>query len=728
MSVALWTIDTLSPLCAHESEDVRVWAVERLGRLGDVAALPQIVSALDAGSPSVVSAAVTAIERLGDLAPTEVIRASLQRVLLREGNHWGAKLSARTLLLKRHDPDTVEATVAQLLNGGAGRTAWRLVAREEPARLWDVMQREVPSASEEVRATALTVQPMVCPVDVLPSIFAGVASLDDEAREELMNACLWRCGADQCSAAKRPTRDDWAEIIDDIGWAYIDERDEALVNAWLSVEAFRAPLDAFAAERWRDVISWSASRVAVVGGDDERAVWSRALAACLGEAGEPTELDARTAMSLAIGAGTCAIERERPFSARSLEEQFAGACRSAGVSEASQRSVVTRRWRALGREARERAALNETLVDIVASRDVLSGTNAFEIAATLPGLRLDASLLDVDVDTDDAYVEALERCLEAQPESLRALAPAELDGGTSFRRHLVLGALKAQNERWAAELLAPRLDALLRGETGEFVLEAARGLGDPALLAPVVAAWRPGETLPATTALHIAQVNGLEKTLPDALRRDAEQERLRMAALLRDVSDSGVDSMLDKFNDAPLSVELVCNRCGRSAHYQPGRALLHPDLEACKREGWDGVTFERIIVCKFCNAEDDYTLGTTAMLAIMAGALGAMLKGEKLSAEALGSARLTIGVPGLSDGTHIRRASDGLRHWRAKIDKSPPRRRGVAPPGQPAERQRSHRGGHRRVPTLHRGASEPDRRAGRAARPVERRGAVRRGP
>ncbi len=479
MSGALWTIDTLSPLCAHESEDVRVWAVERLGRLGDIAALPQIVSALDAGSPSVVSAAVTAIERLGDLAPTELIRAPLQRALMRESNHWGAKLSARMLLLKRRDSETLEATPAQLLKGGAGRTAWRLLACEEPARLWEVIQREVPYASEEVRAAALTVQPMVCPVDVLPSIFAGMASLDDEARAELMDACLWRCGADQCSAAEQPTRDDWGEIIDDLGWAYINERDEALVDAWLSVEAFRAPLDAFAAERWRDVIAWSTSRVAAVGGDDERAVWSRALAACLGEAGEPTELDARTAMSLAIGAGTRAIERERPSSACSLAEQFARACRSSGASEASQRSVVARRWRALGRDDRERAALSETLVDIAADGYVVSGTNAFEIAATLPGLRLDASLLDVDVDTDDAYVEALLRCLEAQPESLRALAPAELDGGSFFRRHQVLEALKVQNERWAAELLAPRFDALLRGESGEFVLEAARGLGIP---------------------------------------------------------------------------------------------------------------------------------------------------------------------------------------------------------------------------------------------------------
>lgn len=37
--------------------------------------------------------------------------------------------SATTQLLQRHDPDTVEATLTQMLNGGAGEDVGRLVAR-----------------------------------------------------------------------------------------------------------------------------------------------------------------------------------------------------------------------------------------------------------------------------------------------------------------------------------------------------------------------------------------------------------------------------------------------------------------------------------------------------------------------------------------------------------------------------------------------------------------------
>jgi hypothetical protein len=127
----------------------------------------------------------------------------------------------------------------------------------------------------------------------------------------------------------------------------------------------------------------------------------------------------------------------------------------------------------------------------------------------------------------------------------------------------------------------------------------------------------------------------------------------------------------DAPSELPLSVVLVCNRCKRDERHQPGRAIVHHDLEACAREGWDGVTFERVVVCLFCGAEDDYTLGPNARLAIAMSALDARLRRHADAGDAHAGARRVVGVATLHDGTHIRRASDALAHWTQRTAADP---------------------------------------------------------
>ena len=119
----------------------------------------------------------------------------------------------------------------------------------------------------------------------------------------------------------------------------------------------------------------------------------------------------------------------------------------------------------------------------------------------------------------------------------------------------------------------------------------------------------------------------------------------------------------------PRELELRCNACGTVATYEVGHVIVHPDLEKCRAEGWDGLFLGRIIVCKSCSAEDDYTLGGDAHLALMGQTLG--LVASRVEADE--RTGFQIGVANLWDGTTVRRASQGLAILREAAASQPAR-------------------------------------------------------
>jgi tetratricopeptide (TPR) repeat protein len=92
---------------------------------------------------------------------------------------------------------------------------------------------------------------------------------------------------------------------------------------------------------------------------------------------------------------------------------------------------------------------------------------------------------------------------------------------------------------------------------------------------------------------------------------------------------------------------------------------VHPDVELCRGEGWDGVYLGRVIACMTCGAEDDYALTSSALMTLGAEVLRAA------AGEDCPGFHLTVAK--LWDGTVVRRASQALAVLRAAAAEQPER-------------------------------------------------------
>lgn len=674
-SDVLWSVDELIAHCAHDDEGVRSWAVERVGVRRNPAAVAAIVGALADSRPRVLMSALKSVDACGDTVTLDALREPLWRVVRDEALPPGPREGSLRILLSKRDADAVEAVADRCRRADSSSLAWcRLLATHAPERtLALAAELDLLAQPDRGHADLVTVLPRVVSLDELPAVYAGLRSLDgSEACEFLAFELTRRCLADGAFVRAPASSESFESILAERGASFIYESTDASVQRWLSPTVFAPLLDATAGNRWREAITWCGGWYAAVADDDAPGAWGRALIRLLTAEAEPDERHARLAAALAITAGEQSVGREFPFEVCLVDEQFARACDAPELARDALWAAVVASWRSLPEVDEGRDAVSEELENILNGRDEVALTRAVELAARLPGLDVPGSLLDEVPELDADCTDALIRCLAAQPASLRELAPEALAGDVESVQHVVLEALGAQTGRWAGALIGEHFDRLLTHGSGEFLFDAVEQLGDVSLLPRVVAAWRPGEALAALTATRLAYLAGQESTLPPELRRDADKANTaRRDLLARALSAGGLDELTAAIDEQPLSVDLVCNQCKRAARYDTGTATVHPDLERCKREGWDGVVFERVIVCKYCGAEDDYTLGPTALFSIMAGSLKAMMEGRAPTLDDLDNARVRVGVPGLSDGTHIRRASDGLRHWEKKLARNP---------------------------------------------------------
>src|SRR4051794_32924627 len=109
---ALWTVGSLLPFATHEADEVRAWAVTRLGYLRDPVGAPALVRALDDASVRVVMRAVRALAALGEGLDLDLAREPLRRTMRRADLPAGPTDAARTLLLERGDPAAADETLA----------------------------------------------------------------------------------------------------------------------------------------------------------------------------------------------------------------------------------------------------------------------------------------------------------------------------------------------------------------------------------------------------------------------------------------------------------------------------------------------------------------------------------------------------------------------------------------------------------------------------------------
>ena len=160
-------------------------------------------------------------------------------------------------------------------------------------------------------------------------------------------------------------------------------------------------------------------------------------------------------------------------------------------------------------------------------------------------------------------------------------------------------------------------------------------------------------------------------------------------------------SLARQADRGPLRLELGCTKCGHTYEYPVGQVLLHPDLEKCRREGWDGVTLGRIIVCKGCGAEDAYELTAHAHVALSAEMVHLAADPPDHPAEA----PIVIAEGRLWDGTVHRRPSEAIRHLRKLAEATPEKGEGWRRLGNLLER--SERTGEA-VEAWHRAALDKD--------------------
>lgn len=119
----------------------------------------------------------------------------------------------------------------------------------------------------------------------------------------------------------------------------------------------------------------------------------------------------------------------------------------------------------------------------------------------------------------------------------------------------------------------------------------------------------------------------------------------------------------------PIRCELRCNRCGRTATYEVPWATIHPHPEQYEADGWDGILLGRVIACRACGVEDEYTVSALSKVVMVLRAMAAARhRGESGDAR---DARVQFAVAQLGDGTVIRRPSQAIAHLRALTQAQP---------------------------------------------------------
>ncbi len=673
---ALWSLEALTSLCTHPDVRVRTWAVRRLGLSGDPAVLPALSQALGDASEAVVWEAILALAHLELPLQHDPIRPLLLGVAQRKDLSRKATLGALRRLVRDGDAEATTRFVAECLRDQSLQE-WLTLGEFAPARYLKLAtERRLLSNNAVTPFGLVALLPRVAPIEALPTLYAKLSRIrDPDDKLIYQEELLRRCRAEHIlpAAADPPPL---AEILHPRRRSYMGPGTQASVARWLGDDVFADLAAALRRNRWHEAVVWSRQWCARHGGDEECDRWTRALLRAMPSDRTARAVDGLQAACLAIGVSERAIEREVPFAACDLSEQFArtGAGPDALWTERMEHLVA--RWNHERHDPSVQGALHRALESLL-DQPTHVVCNVLAVACQLPGLSLPPALLELSADPESDLPTDRTFCLQAQPDALRTLAPRSLDHDGERAQDDVLDALGAQNARWVADLLRPRFEVLLRSDHAELLLAATAELGDVSLLPEVIAAWAPGELSAAETAYHLALLGDRVASLPAALVHDAESARARTEGMTEKFAGAsslvqGVRSLAAEAEALPLRLSLRCNRCQRQGSFTPKKVIIHPDLEACKRAGWDGVTFERIVVCKFCGAEDDYTLGPDAMLVLLSGSLLKLIGSQgPPSADPVAGGPVHVGIAGVADGTPIRRASDVLRHWQARIAQDP---------------------------------------------------------
>lgn len=226
----------------------------------------------------------------------------------------------------------------------------------------------------------------------------------------------------------------------------------------------------------------------------------------------------------------------------------------------------------------------------------------------------------------------------------------------------LLDSLKRCPWRWVPLLLGERLDALLASPADDAAWACIEALGDPSLLDAVLRAWRPGEPAIAGKAVFLARLADRLQDVPATVRDEAAKEHRRMQDILQGL-ESG---QLPIDPSTPLLLGLRCTACHRSYTYEAEQIFVSPALARSEGQGSDGYFLSRIVLCKGCEARDQYELTASAHRRLLVELL--LQQANKCAPQ---SGRVVVAEPKLWDGTTIRNPTQGIEHLRALAEQQP---------------------------------------------------------
>lgn len=685
----IWQPDALARLCTHERKDIRQWALRRIeyGKFNGV--LDAAIDRLDDPDDDVAFSAIHAVEalRVGCVSPEKIDLSSTRErlwTLLQRDLPLGILRGALSLFAHSGDPRALDLLESKCVGLGA-YAYWALLIEHAPSRAWSLVQRGSPRAQKDKKGkNRLGTKPseqmqendwVLAFIDLAPPAEAPVVlrhiESGGESEERLAEQVLFRCGAEFfCMGNSDRSLLDLRALIDELQQVY---RDSAEGLRWLKDASLESMLGAIERGAWSDVVRDCASRIAAAPMDDEPGQWTGALVSALATRKHPTALHGFIACALALAQSHRALLDQLTGDQAPLEALYVHACFASECVAKPLAARVIAMWNSLASTDPQRAQISAQL-ELILPRNMDHGTRmAFELAAKLPGLELPWSVYHFDTDElSEATRLSHEHCVNSQPESLRATLGRALDECDEFQLVTVFGGLERVGKRWATALCLQHFEKLFTKNDAEHAHVLFAELGDPTVLSALLERWRPNEIELAVCIDQIATINGVEDTLPPGLTAEAAAERARLDALTTRMRLPMSEQMALNKAEPLVRLNLRCNRCAWTGTYLMDSVYVEPDRNKCEREGWDGYVMGDIVVCKFCRAEDDYTLSNRSahLLAIrtlrLLGVFSQTQRTEDLSDGVVTVARLeSVG------GLQIRRQSEALRIWTQRTEREP---------------------------------------------------------
>ena len=624
----------LCALAACADERVCAWAIRCLSRgsHGDVSDVMR--AGLSHPSPLVRRAALDGLEG----APLDADDLAALRAAPPDAQ-GRADEAARLWVM--HGDEAATADALARLGRGDGLSDGLVDALE--ATVPDAMRAALRGASAHHGRADLFAR--VATADDLPWFFdEGAPAEARAARRAAVARLAWVDGLVGDGYSNR----DWSQALDalraldDDAWEHPDAAHLALrrvARGYLSLDPWKKALSAVRSRQWWHAIEeaglvWARLSPGPQAPSSPR--FAEAFAA-VSQVRAPDQHDAHLALSLCLGAVRRALVGRIDTAACAPERLV----RWTSLHGSAALQPLLDRWSASPPGGAPRADIARALTAALRSGDEPARALAAMLFSQLSDapLEAEAALAMRPPGNLDGYASLA--MFNARPALLRACAEEALRADGHALRDAMLRALATTTKRWAADLVLARLPALASDRAAyPLALRALTFGGDPRALDAIAATAPRPPPSEAVKAVHFLMALGASHA---------------------EVAPGGDGPAALRLTDeGPLAVRLRCGPCGALATHVVGAARVHPDLDACARDGWDGVVFARVVTCGACGAEDDYTLGPAQRFAIV----------EALAVAAEGSP-VSRGVVDGPDGKPARRRGALLAQLRADADARP---------------------------------------------------------